>query len=240
MKKIALITGVTGGIGKALLQKFVENGYFVIGQYNQNKTAVSALKKKYSEEDAAFFPCDFSDIKSVKALSEKICSEYQNIDCLVNNAGVSESGLFQDVSVESAQKLLNVNLTAPMIFSQEIVKKMISEKSGVILNISSIWGVYGGSCEVLYSASKGGLISFTKALAREVGPSGIRVNALSCGFIDTPMNARYQEKDVRAFEGELSLCRVGTPEEVASAALFLCSPEASYITGQILGVDGGF
>lgn len=240
MKKTAFITGISGGIGYALLKKFTENGYFVIGQYNANTEKIKLLEKEFTPEKAAFFQCDFSSVSLVKPFAEKILALYPKIDCLINNAGVTFTSVFQDLSDVSLQKITSVNLLSPMILTRETMKNMISEKRGCILNISSIFGVYGGSCEVAYSATKGGLIAFSKALSRELGPSGVRVNALSCGFIDTPMTACYDQTDRNAFCDDLSLCRIGTPEEVASCALFLCSSDASYVTGQVLGVDGGY
>ena len=240
MKKIALITGITGGIGGALLKKFTENGYFVIGQYNKNSEKITDLKNTFSPENAAFFQCDFSDVSACSAFAEKITSLYPEIDCLINNAGVAFSSVLQDCDNAVINRLTSINLVAPIVITREVVKNMISAKNGAILNISSIWGTHGGSCEVVYSATKGGLNAFTKALSREVGLSGVRVNALSCGFIDTPMNAHYSESDKAAFCDSLSLGRLGTCDEIASAAYFLCSDEASYITGQILGADGGY
>lgn len=240
MKKTALITGISGGIGYALLKKFTENGYFVIGQYNSNSEKIKLLENEFSSEKAAFFQCDFSSVSLIKPFAYKILSLYPKIDCLINNAGIAFTSVFQDLSDVSLQKITNVNLVSPMILTREIMKPMISEKSGCILNISSIFGVYGGSCEVAYSATKGGVIAFTKALSRELGPSNVRVNALSCGFIDTPMTACYDQTDRSAFCDNLSLCRIGTPDEVADCALFLCSDSSSYVTGQILGVDGGY
>lgn len=239
MKKTALITGITGGIGTALLQKFIKNGYFVIGQYCKNSEKIDEFKKSDLAENCAFFQCDFSSPSQTETFAKKITSLY-TVDCLINNAGVSSSSLFQDEPCDELSSMITVNLLAPMILSKSVVKQMISEKTGVILNISSIWGVHGGSMETSYSASKGGLISFTKALAKEAGLSGVRVNALACGFIDTPMTACYTDEDRSAFCENVALGRIGTPEEVAEAAFFLCSPSASYITGQILGVDGGF
>lgn len=239
MQKTALVTGISGGIGEALLKKFVEKGFFVVGQYNTNSQKIDLLKNSYSPDRALFLPCDFSDLSAVEDFAAKTLSSF-SFDVIINNAGVSESGLFQDVSTFSLEKMTKINLLAPMVLTKTLLPSLIEKKSGSVLNISSVWGVYGGSCEVPYSATKGGLIAFTKALSREVGPSNVRVNALSCGFIDTPMNARYSESDVKDFCDDLSLCRVGTPEEVAASAYFLCSDDASYITGQVLGVDGGF
>ena len=239
MKKIVLITGISGGIGESLLKTFIESGYFVIGQYRSGSDKISDYNKKYSS-NAEFFQCDFNEPSSVLKFAEKIISSYGFIDCLINNAGVTYKGCIQDTDDSVIDKILNVNLRAPIILSREIVKPMLSKKKGCIINISSIWGVYGGSCEVVYSASKGGLISFTKALAKEVGLSSVRVNCISCGFIDTKMNSDLSQQEKADFCSCLSLPRLGTPDDVSSAALFLASDASSYITGQIIGVDGGY
>lgn len=240
MQKTALITGITGGIGSALLRKFTENGYFVIGQFYKNYEKKEKWENTNFCGKAQFFQCDFSDISNTFSFAEKINGTYPEIDCLINNAGISYNGVFQESDNALLNRITAVNLLSPMVLTREIMKGMISRKKGVILNISSIWGTYGGSCEVAYSATKGGLESFTKALSRELGPSGIRVNSLSCGFIDTPMNSRFEKSDVENFCSSLSLGRTGTPEEIADAAYFLCSEQSSYITGQIIGIDGGF
>ena len=240
MKKTVFITGITGGIGEALLKKFAENDYFVIGQYFKNSEKIEEYKRSGFDKNCAFFQCDFSSAVQAEKLGAEINSLFPRVDCLINNAGISQFSLFQDETVDSLQKMMTVNLISPMALTKEIIKNMISEKSGSILNVSSVWGVFGGSTEVAYSSSKGGLIAFTKALSKELGPSNVRVNALACGFIDTAMNARLSPEDKSAFAEELSLCRIGTPEEVAETAYFLCSPAASYVTGQILCVDGGY
>lgn len=239
MKKKVLITGISGGIGESLLKTFIENGYFVIGQYRNGSDKISDYKKTYSL-NAEFFQCDFNEPSAVFKFAEKIISSYGFIDCLINNAGVTYKGCIQDTDDSVIDNILNVNLRAPIILSREIIKPMLSEKKGCIINISSIWGVYGGSCEVVYSASKGGLISFTKALAKEVGLSSVRVNCISCGFIDTKMNSDLSQQEKDDFCSCLSLPRLGTPDDVSSAALFLASDASSYITGQIIGVDGGY
>lgn len=239
-RKTVFITGISGGIGGALLKKFTENGYFVIGQFCNNTEKINELKNSEIGKNCAFFQCDFSDIYAASSFARKICSSYPEIDCLINNAGITRSAVFQENDDAFLQKITAVNLLSPMAVTREVIKNMISRKSGCILNISSIWGTYGGSCEVSYSATKGGLISFTKALSRELGASNIRVNALSCGFIDTPMNSSIDLSTKDAFCDELSLGRTGKPEEVANAAFFLCSDASSYVTGQVLGVDGGF
>ena len=240
MQKTAFITGITGGIGSALLKKFTENGYFVIGQFCKNTEKIDFWKSSEIGKNCAFFQCDFSDVSAATRMAKEVCSSFPDVDCLINNAGITRSSVFQDADDDFLRTVSSVNLLSPMAVTREVIKNMISAKKGSVLNISSIWGTYGGSCEVAYSATKGGLISFTKALSRELGASGIRVNALSCGFIDTPMNASLDNSDKQAFCDSLSLGRVGKAEEVAEAAFFLCSDKASYVTGQILGVDGGF
>lgn len=239
MEKKVLITGISGGIGEALLQTFINDGYFVIGQYCNGYEKISAYEKKYSL-NARFYQCDFNNPPQVVEFARKILSSYGFIDCLINNAGITFKGCIQDTDDSSIDKILNVNLRAPIVLSREIIKPMLSEKRGCIINVSSIWGVYGGSCEVVYSASKGGLISFTKALSREVGLSSVRVNCISCGFIDTSMNSDLSKDEKDDFISALSLPRLGKPEDVASLALFLSSDASSYITGQIIGVDGGY
>ena len=239
MKKV-LITGITGGIGNALFSVFAENGYFVIGQYCRNSKKTEELRSSVFAKNCRFFQCDFSSPEETEKFALTVNSLYPDIDCLINNAGIAHVSLIQDETVASVSELLNVNLFAPIIVCKETVKNMISAKKGSILNISSMWGTYGGSMETVYSATKGGLNAFTKALSREVGLSSVRVNALSCGFIDTPMTSAYTDDDKNAFCENVSLARIGTPKEIASAAFFLCSDAASYITGQILGADGGF
>lgn len=238
MTKTTFITGITGGIGEALLRKFLSEGYFVVGQYRSNDEKIAAYEKEFPSR-CRFYRCDFSSPEKAESFAVDVCKTYPKIDCLINNAGIAHTSLYQDDTTGVLQNILAVDLLSPMILTREVLKNMLSEKTGVILNVSSIWGEHGGSCEVTYSAAKGGLIAFTKALAKEVGLSGVRVNALACGFIDTPMTACYSDEDKRAFGETLSLGRIGSPEEVAEAAFFLCSPASSYITGQVLSVDGG-
>lgn len=238
MRKTVLITGASGGIGEALVSRFRAGGHFVIGQYCRNEKKISEMRKEH-RDGAEFVRCDFSSPESAEEFARAICSAYA-VDCLVNNAGTDMFGLLSDASVAEITRTANINLIAPIVLCREAAKAMRERGGGAILNVSSIWGVYGGSCEAAYSATKGGLNAFTKALARELGPSGIRANALSCGYVDTPMNARFAPGEAAEFASRLALGRIGTPDEIANAAYFLCSDEASYVTGQILGADGGF
>lgn len=240
MSKKVLITGVTGGIGQALCKVFSDNGYYVLGQYNKNVETAQKLKNLFPETKAEFIQCDFSNITAVEKFGQYITLRHSETECLINNAGVSHKDVFQNSNNEIMNFVTNVNLLAPMTLTREIIKPMISAKRGNIINISSIWGVYGGSCEVLYSTTKGGLIAFTKALSKELGLSEIRVNCISCGFIDTPMNNNLTDEEKADFYSCLSLNKPGTPLDVANTALFLASDKASYITGQIIGVDGGY
>lgn len=234
--KTAVITGSSRGIGKAIAEEFAKNGYHVI--LNASKS-VDELNEAYEEFLSKGYSCeavlaDVSDYEECKKLFIK------TPDVLVNNAGISHIGLFTDMTPESFKHLIDVNLMSAFNCSHIALKTMIKNHCGNIINISSIWGERGASCEVVYSASKGGINSFTKALAKEVGLSGIRVNAISCGVIDTKMNACFEDEEKAALCDEISLARFGKAEEIAKLAYFLAEDDKSgYINGQIITADGG-
>lgn len=165
---------------------------------------------------------------------------YNSIDVIINNSGMSLYGLFQDVKNEDINRIFNINLKAPIIITKKLLKFMISKKEGNIINISSVWGETGGSCEAVYSATKAGLIGFTKALAKELAPSHIRVNCISPGVINTKMISSFSDSEISALKDEIPMGRLGLPEDIANAAYFLASENAEYITGEVLKVNGGF
>ena len=182
---------------------------------------------------------DVSDYNACKDMFLQIQDAFGPVDILVNNAGISHIGLFTDMTPEQWQHVLNVNLGSVLNCTHLAVPAMVHNKTGVILNISSMWGEAGASCEAVYSASKGGINAFTKAMAKELGPSGIRVNAIACGVIDTEMNACFSEEERAELADEIALMRFGKPEEVGRFALTLASESASFLTGQIITLDGG-
>lgn len=240
---IVLITGGAGGIGRELSVCFARHGYDVAIQYNTGKERAESLTTEIAARfhvKAASFQADFTVDSSVNKMFNEVAAKLGAPDVLVNNAGISEQRLFTEVSHQEWQKMLNVNLSSAFYLSQCAAPYMIKNQKGAIVNISSMWGVAGASCEVAYSAVKAGLIGMTKALARELGPSGIRVNCVAPGVIDTEMNAMHSEDTMTLLAEETPLCRIGKPEEVATAVYFLASEEASFITGQTLCVDGGF
>ena len=240
---VALITGGAGGIGRAISVYFARRGYDVALQYNSGKERAEALATEIRSQfqvQAVAVQADFQDELSVKDMYEKVSLAIGAPDILVNNAGIAEQRLFTDVSAQEWQKMVNINLSAAFYLCQCAVPYMIKKQKGAIVNISSMWGLSGASCEVVYSATKAGIIGMTKALARELGPSGIRVNCVAPGVIDTEMNAKHSEEVMTELAEETPLCRIGKPEEVAAAVYFLASEEASFITGQTLCVDGGF
>lgn len=237
MKKSVLITGAARGIGREIAKKFYNAGYDVAINYNKSEKDATELANEL--KGSILIKGDVSIESDAAQMVNKTVEAFGKIDVLVNNAGISRFNLVTDISLDEWNDVFNTNVTGTFLMCKYALKEMIHRKSGSIINISSIWGVSGSSCESCYSASKGAVIAFTKALAKELGLSGIRVNAIAPGFIETDMNKSVSQEAAEAFFAETPLGRAGKPQEVAAAALFLASEEASFITGQILGVDGG-
>lgn len=238
--KNVLITGASGGIGKALALTFAKNGYGVALHFHQNEAAARELAEeiKLFGGDAEIFRADLRREEDVSDLFDHAEAHFGFLNTLVNNAGVAWRGLLTEMSLSEWQQVLGVSLTGAFLCCRRALVPMVRRQEGSIVNISSMWGEVGASCEAAYSAAKAGLIGLTKALAKEDGPSGVRVNCVTPGVIDTPMNGALSQDDLRALKEETPLERIGTPEEVAAAALFLA--EHPFITGQVLGVSGGF
>lgn len=228
--KTAIITGGSGSIGAALTAEFSKD-YRVIFTYLHNKEKAEKIAVKYGAEAVC---CNLSESEDIK----KLLLSVNSCDLLINNAGISHVGLFADISDAELDKVINTDLIDPMKLTKAVLPFMIKQKRGCIINISSIWGVYGGSCETAYSAAKAGLIGFTKALSRETGLSGVRVNCIAPGLIQSQMNSHLSEEELNFFAEETSLGKIGSPSDVAKAARYLS--EAEFVTGQVLGVDGGF
>ena len=231
MKKV-LVTGGGRGIGAACVRRFAAAGYEVYFNYASNDEAARELSE---ETGARGFKCSVVDSLSI----EHMIKEIGNVDILVNNAGISRINLFTDISETEWDEVFDVNIKGMFLVTRSVLPGMIRAKYGRIINISSMWGVSGGSCEVHYSASKAAVIGFTKALAKEEGPSGITVNCVAPGVIKTEMNSHLDEESLAELEEETPLMRLGTPEEIAAAVYFLASDEAAFITGQVLCADGG-
>ena len=243
MKKTALITGAAGGIGEAICEALAKDGYNIAVHYSssekQAKELCESLKENYDIE-AVSFKSDFSDDNEVKSLAEKILSRFGKIDILVNNAGIAYQTLFQLADEKKIKEVFDINLMSALSLTKEILPTMINSKWGRIINVSSMWGISGASCEVHYSAAKSALIGFTKALAKEVGPSGITVNCVAPGFIDTKMNGSLDEEAVREIIDYTPVGRAGKGEDVAELVRFLADDKAEFITGQVISVDGGY
>ncbi len=233
--KTVLITGGSRGIGAAIARRFTSEGCRVIINYSRSVTEAETLAKELGCEAVK---ADVGNAEQVAAMMDEIESRFGALDVLVNNAGISHIGLFTDMTEAEWNSVININLGGVFRVTKRAVKPMIFRHSGCVINVSSIWGEVGASCEAAYSASKAGIIGLTKALAKELGPSGIRVNCVAPGVIDTDMNADLGSDTVRALASDTPLGRIGTPEEVADAVYFLS--ESGFITGQVLGVSGGF
>ncbi len=239
MKKTVLITGGSRGIGAASVREFTARGWETAFFYRQDEKAAAEIA---AETGAIAVRCDVSDREAVdRAVKDaRICLGAPAFDCLVLNAGVSRSGLFLDGDEDQWKDVFDVNLGGMIHVAKAALPQMISRRSGSIVMVSSVWGQTGASCESIYSASKAAVIGLAKSLAKELAPSGIRVNAAAPGVIDTDMNACYSEEELKALAEEIPMGRLGTAGEAAKAICFLASEDASYITGQVLAVNGGF
>ena len=235
--KNVLITGGSRGIGRAMVELFASNGYSVAFTYKSSENEAKSLAEATGAIAIKADSASESDV--LYAVNTAIC-KLGSIDCLINNAGVSSFSLFTDITLDMWNEHLAVNLTGAFLYSKAVIPGMVARKEGRIINITSMWGITGSSCEVHYSTAKAGLIGMTKALAKELGPSGITVNAIAPGLIDTDMNRCLSDDDIRAIEDETPLMRIGTSSEVAKAALFLAGEGASFITGEVMNVSGGY
>lgn len=242
MKKIVLITGAAKGIGAEIAKVFAKNGYAVAIHYNKSESKAKELYKLLINNscEAELFSADLSADYEAKRLISEVVEKMGRIDVLVNNAGISLCSSIFDVSDEKGREILNVNLASAIECSKYAAKDMLKRKSGKIINISSVWGISGSSCETYYSASKAGLIGFTKALSLELASSGITVNAVAPGVIETDMNAHFTQDERKELEKSIPLGRYGSPYEIAKTVLFLASSDADYITGETINISGGF
>ena len=241
MRRIALISGGSSGIGEACVRLFAKDGWAVVFLCRTHPERAQAITDELRGKglDVAFRTCDIADSEQVNDTVAAILKDYKHIDALVNCAGIAYRGLLTDMPDATWHHLLATDLDSVFYLQRAVLPGMISRGHGAIVNVSSMWGEVGASCEAVYSASKGGINAFTKAMAKELGPSHIRVNAISCGVIDTEMNACFSEDERQALADEIPLMRFGQPEEVAELAVFLADQRASFLTGKIITLDGG-
>ena len=235
-QNVAIVTGASRGIGRAIAKSLANKDYIVIANYNKSEKEAIELKNEFNNID--IFKADVSKRDEVKNLVEYTLNKYGKIDVLVNNAGIDNEKLFQDITDEDWQNVINTNLYSVFCVTQEVVNNMIYNKSGCIINISSIWGQIGASCECIYSASKAGIDGITKSLAKELGPSNIRVNSIAPGFIDTDMNKKYKTSEINDIKNETPLQKIGRPEYIAKCVNWLVEDE--FTTGQVISINGGW
>ena len=242
MKHTALITGSSRGIGAGIARRFAREGYRVAIHYREREDAARELFRALAAEGCTVMLVqgDLTSEEEAKAVAERVRAELGQIDILVNNAGIAlPTQLVTDTSLADWNRVLQTNVSSMFLMTNAVLPGMISQRRGAIVNISSMWGVTGGSCEVAYSTSKAAVIGYTKALAKEVAPSGVRVNCIAPGFVLTDMTREFPQSVIADICEETPLLRAGTPEDIAAAALFFASEESAFITGQVLSVDGG-
>lgn len=240
MEKVVLVTGASMGIGKAIAKLMAENGFKVIANYNKSEEAARELQKSLQIEgyDIDIFKADVSKREQVKEMIDFVIDKYGRIDVLVNNAGIDQEKMFQDITDEDWKNIMDVDLYSVFCVTQEVVNNMIHNKKGSIINISSCYGVNGGSFAVAYSAAKAGIIGLTKSLAKELGPSNITVNAIAPGCINTDMNSHLLEEDFKQIIEETPLGRIGEGIDIARCVKWLAEDE--FTTGQVISIDGGW
>lgn len=234
--KIALVTGASRGIGAAVARRLARDGCTVVVNYTHSREKAENLAR---ELGGLALPCDVSDPAQVETMVDTVLEKFCQLDILVCNAGVAWQGLIQDMGDEDYRRVMGTDLDGTFYCCRAALPQMIRQHHGRIVTVSSMWGQTGGACETAYSAAKAGVIGLTKALAKEVGPSGITVNCVAPGVIDTEMNARLEPQALADLAEETPLGRLGTSEEVAEAVAFLCSERANFLTGQVIGVNGG-
>ena len=235
--KTVLITGGSRGIGRAMVRLFAERGYRVAFTYKKSNEAAMELSGSTGAlAIRADSTCEQDVARAVAEVREKL----GNVNILINNSAVSSFSMFTDISLDEWHRLFSENVDSAFLYTKAVLSDMIRDKEGCVINVSSVWGEEGSSCEVHYSATKAAIIGMTRSLAKELGPSGIRVNCIAPGVIDTDMNGALSADDMRSLAEQTPLMRIGRPEEVASAALFLAEDTASFITGAVLNVSGGF
>jgi Dehydrogenases with different specificities (related to short-chain alcohol dehydrogenases) len=241
-QKIVLITGASRGIGKAAAKLLSKHNYFVIINYNKSESDAIKLKAEIEScgYNADIFKADISNESQVKTMINYISKKYGSIDILINNAGIAEQKLFTDITINDWNQMFDVNIKSIFLTCKNVLPKMINKKYGKIINISSIWGITGASCEVHYSASKAAVIGFSKALAKEVAPSNICVNVIAPGIIETDMLNKFSYEDKLDLINNTPVNRLGTAEDIAKCMLFLCSDDSNFITGQVISPNGGF
>lgn len=240
MKKIAIVTGASKGIGRQIAKTLAKENIQVIANYNKSEEEILKLKNELEEENIQvdIKKADVSKRKEAKELVEYVLSRYGKIDILINNAGISEYKLFTEETDQDWKRVINTNLYSAFVMSQEVIPNMIQNKKGCIINISSVWGMVGGALEVIYSVSKAGMDGLTKALAKELGPSNIRVNSIAPGIIKTSMNSNLSKEEIKQLEEEIPLEKLGNTDDIAKCVKWLI--EDNYTTGQVISINGGW
>lgn len=242
MNKTVVITGASRGIGRQTAIDFSKLGYNVVMGYNKSKKSVLALldELRCFNPNVICLQADIAVDAEARRLILAAIAEFGRIDILVNNAGVSQQKLFTEITRSEWDEMFNINMGGCFACTQEAVKDMLKRKNGKIINVSSIWGITGAACEVNYSASKSAVIGFTKALAKELGPSGIQVNCVAPGVVDTDMNKNLSRAEIDDLIEQAPISRLGTPEDISNVILFLSSEKSDFITGQVISPNGGF